>query len=427
MTAWAYIKDFFSFLSLKKRWHLFFSASYYFQNYFWLFTIGTAVQIVTGKGYLISIFFPAVLYYLAWNHGKGKVKKNIFDLLWIIFFLLSIYTWLFNEFAYKKELIIRFFFAQGAYMMAYWIGRNVKQNFLQSVIENAFKPLLITAIIGIYLYLVKPDWYMLFLLQQFSEIGNQAFQEFARLRSIFASPYVLAYFCSFVISYNWFKIFSSKKTGKGIYFYQVILITTSFFCMMRAPIACWMLSLGLAIFYNMKYFKGKRFLKKISPFVLIASLMLPLAISKMDTDDFSFFTDKIKSVSSSSQSANLLKERLMLYNIKESLWGEGAGRHAFYADDYPPNYQLPDNEYQKVIVEVGFFGLITLCSLWVLALLKGMFYFKHLYYETCLVITCIFTMSGASSLTIVNEHPFIFWLALGQISRFEIAKKGDYE
>ena len=197
--------------------------------------------------------------------------------------------------------------------------------------------------------------------------------------------------------------------------------------MMRAPIACWMLSLGLAIFYNMKFFKGKRFLKKISPFVLIASLMLPLAISKMDTDDFSFFTDKIKSVSSSTQSANLLKERLMLYNIKESLWGEGAGRHAFYADDYPPNYQLPDNEYQKVIVEVGFFGLITLCSLWVLALLKGMFYFKHLYYETCLVITCIFTMSGASSLTIVNEHPFIFWLALGQISRFEIAKKGDYE
>ena len=59
MTAWAYIKDFFSFLSLKKKWHLFFSASYYFQNYFWLFTIGTAIQIVTGKGYLISIFFPA--------------------------------------------------------------------------------------------------------------------------------------------------------------------------------------------------------------------------------------------------------------------------------------------------------------------------------------------------------------------------------
>ncbi len=394
-----------------------FNATFLFQNYFWLFTIGTVVLILTQKGYIISILFPLVIYYLAFIRKSKKIKYDAIDILWWIYLLINVQTWLFNDYAYKPQLIGRFFMAQGAYMVAYWIGRKSEYDNLKKITEKSIVPLTITCLLGIYFYLFQPAWYMNMLYRQFLDAGQQAFQEFARLRSIFASPYVLAYFCSFTMSWVWFELFGQKQISYKVYMFIGLLFCTSMLAMMRAPWGCAMLSLCIAILYTTIYGKNKKSLKRIIPFALVLVLAVSYAFAKMNSEDLAYLMDKIGTISS--KQGDLLSERINLYDIRPTLLGDGAGRHAFYVDEYPPNYQLPDGEYQKMQMEIGYVGMSCVCLMFGLGILKAIRHFKHLYFELCILLTCIITMMGASSLMVVNEHPFIFWLALGQVSKFK--------
>lgn len=394
-----------------------FNATFLFQNYFWLFTIGTVVLILTQKGYIISILFPLVIYYLAFIRKSKKIKYDAIDILWWIYLLINVQTWLFNDYAYKPQLIGRFFMAQGSYMVAYWIGRKSEYDNLKKITEKSIVPLTITCLLGIYFYLFQPAWYMNMLYRQFLDAGQQAFQEFARLRSIFASPYVLAYFCSFTMSWVWFELFGQKQISYKVYMFIGLLFCTSMLAMMRAPWGCAMLSLCIAILYTTIYGKNKKSLKRIIPFALVLVLAVSYAFAKMNSEDLAYLMDKIGTISS--KQGDLLSERINLYDIRPTLLGDGAGRHAFYVDEYPPNYQLPDGEYQKMQMEIGYVGMSCVCLMFGLGILKAIRHFKHLYFELCILLTCIITMMGASSLMVVNEHPFIFWLALGQVSKFK--------
>lgn len=408
------------FKSLKKN---FFSTI--FENYFLIYTIGTILVILTGKGYVISILIPLAIYYLAWNHGKMDAKFGLIDFFWILFFLLNVGSWFANDYPYKTQLIGRYFMAQGAYMMAYWIGRNAKKNYLRIVITKSYFPVLVTSLIGIYTYLFRPAWYMKMMLMKFEEVGHQSFQEFARLRSIFPTQYVLSYFCTFVLAFYWFYFLRKQNVGKKEYAFVLVLCATILFCMMRGPIVCVLLALFVAIAYNKRFFWSRSILKRMLPFCLVLLVGGGGVMGKMNADDYAYIIEKVTSVTH--HGSELVQKRANLYTIKESLFGEGAGRHAFYADEYPPNYQLPDNEYQKTVAEVGYVGLVFLCAMFIFGLLKSFMNFKYLYYEMCIIAMCLICMVGASCLTIVNEHPFVFWLALGQVSGFNKKKEDFYE
>ena len=97
----------------------------------------------------------------------------------------------------------------------------------------------------------------------------------------------------------------------------------------------------------------------------------------MNSEDLAYLMDKIGTISS--KQGDLLSERINLYDIKPTLLGDGAGRHAFYADEYPPNYQLPDGEYQKMQMEIGYVGMSCVCLMFGLGILKAIRHFKHLY------------------------------------------------
>lgn len=411
----------FAFLNPMKNWREILKARNLFQNYFWVFTIGTITQILTGKGYVISLLFPCVIYYLAVKTNGGSKQINVFDLLWWIFLLLNVQTWVFNSYPYKMQLIGRFFMVQGAYMVAYWVGRKSNVNNLDKIFSKAVIPLIVTCLFGLYLYLFRPSWYMSMLYAQYMDAGQQAFQEFSRLRSIFASPYVLAYFSSMTMSWMWFKLFNLKRITYMVYVFIGLLFCTSILCMMRVPWVCAMLSLGIAIVHLFFYGKNKFVLRRILPFILILFIIISYALVQMDSEDYLFLMDKIGTVSSNQ--SDLISDRVNLYKINQTWFGEGAGRHAFYADEYPPNYQLPDGEYQKMQAEIGNIGMFSLCLLFGFGLLKAIKHFKYLYFELCIIIMCLITMMGASSLMVVNEHPFIFWLALGQVSGFHQKNK----
>ena len=408
------------FKSLKRN---FFSTV--FENYFLIYTIGTILIILTGKGYVISVLIPMTIYYLAWNRGKTDAKLGLIDYLWLLFFVLSVGTWLANDYPYKTQLIGRFFMAQGAYMMAYWIGRNAKKNYLRIVITKSYFPVLVTSLIGLYTYLFRPAWYMRMMLTKFEDVGHQSFQEFARLRSIFPTQYVLAYFCTFVLIFYWFYFLKKQNVEKKEYAFILVLCATILFCMMRGPIVCALLALMVAVFHNCLYSRSRSVVRRMLPFCLVLLVGGGFVMGKMNVDDYTYIVEKVTSVTH--HGSELVQKRANLYVIKASLLGEGAGRHSFYADEYPPNYQLPDNEYQKTTAEVGYVGVACLSIMFILGLLKGVIHFKYLYCEMCIIAMCLICMVGASCLTIVNEHPFVFWLALGQISGFNAKREGLYE
>lgn len=403
------------------------SASSIFRNYFLWFTIGTIVNILIHKGYIISILVPLVIYYLALKKQKKRIYYNWLDVLWIIYFCDNIISWVDNSYAYKAQLVFRFFMGQGAYMFAYWIGRKSNENYLKEIIKKAYIPLLLTALFGIYTYIFKPGWYMSLLYVQFEDSysGTQDFREFSRLRSIFSSPYVLAYFIPMVLSYYWFKFlgghFNNNKDFRRSIFLIIVILITAMLCMMRAPFACIALSLVLAFIYNIRYGKMSKLIYKMLVIIILGGSGLAFALTKMSADDYEYLSDKFTSVSKGGD--RLLVERATLYKIDETLLGDGAGRHAPYVDNYPPNFQLPDGEYQKELAELGYVGLVLLCLLFYCGFIKGIINFRNTYLELCIISMCLICMFGASCLTVVNEHPLMFWLALGQISNSKIRSK----
>ena len=396
-----------------------------FEYYFLIYTIGTILILISGKGYVISILLPVSFFVLAWNHGKVNSKFCLIDFFWLGFFFLSVGTWFANDYPFKMQLIGRYFMAQGAYMMTYWVGRNAKKNYLRIIITKSYFPVLVTSLIGLYTYLFRPAWYMKMMLAKFEDVGHQSFQEFARLRSIFPTQYVLSYFCTFILMYYWFVLLRKKVVNKKDYVFILILCATVLCCMMRGPIVCALLALGIAVVYSKIFFLSRSILKQMLPFCLALLVGGGFVVGKMNVEDYSYIAEKVTSVTH--HGSELVQKRANLYVVKGSMLGNGAGRHAFYADEYPPNYQLPDNEYQKTIAEVGYVGLVLLCAMFGLGLIKSVLNFKYLYYEMCVIVMCLICMVGASCLSIVNEHSFIFWLALGQISGFSVKKESLYE
>ena len=152
------IKSFFSFLkpSNIKGW---FDVENVFVNYFWFFTLNGVIQILFPNLNLYNIGFPIVIYMLVW--GKFKCKNiNIIDLLWIFNIIWILCTWIINDYPHKGYLILKSLTQEIAWMMTYWIARNSTNDYLQKIIANASKPLVITCIIGIYCFFMEPSWYI---------------------------------------------------------------------------------------------------------------------------------------------------------------------------------------------------------------------------------------------------------------------------
>ena len=142
--------------------------------------------------WLLTFSMPIMLFFLAW---KSKCsKKNLFDILMILIFISVALSWFVNSYPYKSIMIFRYLITQGAFMAAYYIGRNMDMNVTYKVFHNALLPGLICAVLGLILYVYQPAWYL-------ANIDNPTTLESFRLRSVFSSPYVLSYMSFFLLSY----------------------------------------------------------------------------------------------------------------------------------------------------------------------------------------------------------------------------------
>lgn len=399
----------------------------FFEHYFIISCIGSIILILFNNGYIESIIFPIIIYITAFYKKKKINLSNFYDFLILLLFFWMVCTWFINSYEYKWILILRCFMGQIAYMSAYYIGRNYSKSVVNNLFNNTLIPLAICCIIGIFWYFSPPNWYLNNTYKSVESLGGlndlSIVLELSRLRSIFGSPYNIAYMCALCITFIFTKIYKEDDNSKKNYILIIIYLSAMLFCMMRAPIACSLIFFFISLIYFFKY-KGNitTFIRLIVLLVIII-FIASIILYKLDPTIFEFINTKFLSVAEGPN--DLISDRLNLYesrNYSYSLIGDGAGRHAFYVYDITPGKSIMDGEYTKIIVEQGYIGLSLYIILLTTLLIKCMYYFKYLLFELCIIIFYCITMLGANPLTTPDKYCFIFWLVAGYISSFKKQK-----
>ena len=387
-------------------------------NYFLLVIISTLVGLIIGKQYILSIFFPILLYTLAYKHGFGK--KNLFDLIFLLIISSILFSWMINFYPNKNALIFRFIMAEGAYMAAYFIGKHIGEASISSIFRKSIIPLSVCCILGIYFFFRPPGWYLAQLYNSDSFTGTTLSLEALRLRSIFSSPYVISYMCGLTSIYVFFRIFKSKEMQVKNYIACGLFFITMCLCMMRAPLGCVILSFFIALcYYSIKNGSIKTVMMYFS-FIMVIIGILALALQNVDTDMLFFMFEKFDTVVNDGD--DFLDMRLNLWDYKYDILGDGAGRHSLVADDYNEYTSIRDSEYIKILVEQGYIGMYLYIVFIAFCLIKCIRYFEFLSFEFCIILFFTVCMIGANPLSTLDKHCFIFWMTAGRIAAFKYNK-----
>lgn len=393
-----------------------FKYSYWlYEHYFWIVCLSSLLLIIGGaKQYLISVLLPVAFFVLAYTSRK-KHTVNIFDLFIVLILISDVISWSINSYRFKSVLIFRHIMGPVSYMMVYYVGRNLSVEKSYKVFQKSLLPALITSVIGIYCFFFPPAWYF-----AITEDGALSSLEALRLHSIFSSPYQLAYLDCFLLGYIFFRIFQYNESFKKYKYHIVVFVITLAFCMMRAPMV------GAALYFIFALLlscivKGnfKKLLYAVIGVIALVGIMSAV-LKHTNAQYVDFLMEKFEIVSD--KNSTFVEDRYKLMEADESFFGDGAGRHNIWADDYVVGTSMRDGEYQKLMQEVGYFGQYTYVILIVLVILKSLKNYKYLLFEMSTMIFLLIAMIGAAPLSTVDKSCFIFWLVMGRVASFKKPK-----
>lgn len=393
-----------------------------YNNYYWILTISAVLGIVTNHLWLNTIIFPFIIFY---KISSTRLKKSLYvnDILFVALGFIILLSWLLNSFTNKSSIILMFVLSNGAFMSTYFIGRNMKRMDAYYIFECSLLPIAVVNILGVILFFWQPEWYVQITL------SNPFFEglEAERMRSVFSSPYVCSYASFFAISY----ILLARKDieRKGRFFYStavvriclVSCILALVLCMQRAPIGGAILAIG--IYFVVSSLKTRNIFKLIVYFfiiVLLGALIYYVLSKYMASDSIDYFFEKFEILFDSED--NFFKERKDLFVIDDSLLGDGAGRHSHYAM-MQGEVGITDNEYGKLMQEVGIIGQFLQIAIIVLAMLKSLLNWRLLSFELCVLLFLLVAMNGADPLSLYELHPLFFWIVIGSVVSFRKKKK----
>lgn len=381
-------------------------------NYFWICALSSVLLILFGaKQYLISILLPLSYFALAYSSYR-KQRTIIFDVFIICILLSDIISWLLNDYRCQGVLILRHIIGPISYMMVYYVGRNISVDKCYKIFSASLFPALIVSLVGIYCFFFPPSWY-------FSILADGSFSslETLRLHSIFSSPYQLAYWDSLLLGFILFRIFQYNQSFSKYKYYIIVFVITITFCMMRTPMVGVIIFLLFSLTYScVVKRKWYRLIYTILGVVIIG-IMLFLVIKQTAEEYVEFLFDKITVVTD--EQSTFVEDRYNLYVADESFFGDGAGRHNIWADDYDIETSIRDGEYQKLLQEVGYVGLYIHILLIVCVMLKCMFHYKYLLFELSVMIFLLISMIGANPLSTLDKHCIIYWLIMGRVASFD--------
>lgn len=303
-------------------------------------------------------------------------------------------------------------------MSFYFISKTVPCK-IEDFIGKMTVPMTIVCIIGIYLYITNPGWYsaakyaQLFTSYGYTEgnVPDYMLREQFRLSSIWVTPYVIGYANGTFILYLLFQLLSGDMT-KGRRKITIVLFLMSFVVLILAGFKSLLLAFVLSVFVPILFLKdSKRKAKLLFGMTLV--LLAAVVVISLDADYSEFFVKRFQDAASNEGLSGRLEHTGGGIEL-DTMFGAGFGHYGMAAVNVN-QWFIQDSEYQKVLAELGYMGLAIFVLMLLVSLLSA--FNRKCMFELCIIITYIISFIGSSSISAETTFPFLFWFALGSISR----------
>lgn len=301
----------------------------------------------------------------------------------------------------------------------YFIFKTTDINF-EHYIKKMFVPMTIVMVIGIILYVYNPPWYSALKYAQLFEsygytenhVPDKILREAFRLSSIWNTPYVIGYANSFFIIYLLKQLLTGNLYGRDKKIH-ILLFLLSFLVLILAGFKSLLLSFVLSVFIFLMFMRDHKKQLKLLIGSFIFLLLTVFIIACVDAEYYDFFIERFLSTISKEGMSERLNHTGGGIQLN-SVFGAGLGKYGMAAKDFN-GWFIQDSQYQKVLAELGIVGFtIFICVL--LSAVISAWSTKSLL-PMCVVITYMVSFIGSSSISAETTFPFIFWSALGVISK----------
>lgn len=301
----------------------------------------------------------------------------------------------------------------------YYIAKTTDVD-IEDYITKMTLPMTIVMVIGVVLYIENPPWYSALKYAQLldsygyteSTVPDRMLRETFRISSIWNTPYVIGYANGFFILYLLKRLMTEEltKTQKRI---TLLIFILSFLVLILAGFKSLLLAFVVSIFLFIAFVGNK---KKKAKLILGVAVILVVTVTIFvifDSEYFDFYVNRFQKIMSEDGLANRLEHTGGGIELN-TFFGAGYGRYGMAAKNYN-GWFIQDSQYQKVLAELGFVGF----TLFIVMLLAGLVSAlnKKCIIELCILITYVISFIGSSSISAETTFPFIFWYAVGRISK----------
>ena len=390
---------------------------YFIEFYFGLWRLSSIVKLVI---ILLTLFYAGRIIRTARNN-TDFFKLYSFYFLYCIF---SCIWYVVNDvpFAcYLNEL-----FNSLAAMIFVYVGMADKRG-NGKFYENFANYCTIAMIVGIFLYVTTPGWYVarnLEIIENTAHITTQYSEDtmlsMMRFSGYFKDVYEADMYAMVGLSIALFLFFLREKKTNEMLIYLMIIVNfaAAILSQQRVAMASAAFTVLFYLFYGFVRKKSKQSVKIILRTVIIAAGLLTLVMVFM-SDRYEQIQVLLQDRKEHMDVSEALGERS---NQHETVWknwtmpilGKGAGSGGSVAG----SYRLPhvnDGGYLQILYEYGIVGFGIFAFLMLTTLLRGARKMKYYLTELVIISFVLAAMLGSNTLTLGYMVIIPFWYSVGRI------------
>ena len=377
--------------------------------YYLLFILVGLTQMLRISGGWTIISYLSFLLALT---ALRNVKFQLCDFLVFFFIGYSLLTYpLFGD--YPSEMFVASIRDQIFPISFYFFARNNKTR-NSDILQNAIYPLMVAYVIGFFLFLTSPGWYIDYKLQGDYNRTVSNYFNVTRMSSFWSSSYFVGYSAAFVIIYIINKWFFNKQKIKFFGIILFISFLSLFFAQQRISMGFVGMYLVFIMFLAIK--RGRismgTFLVFVFSALAVVGLIAIVVTKYMDKDYAVYILERFTDTED-----GIVEDRVNLftkYVESISFFGEGFGKYSHNAlfHDLPC---ISDCEYIRTPNEIGIFGMVFFLLIVISSLVNGYKRGRKYSFESFLVLFYLLAMVGATPLEVSQQQPFMLWYCLGKL------------
>lgn len=394
----------------------------------YLFPLFTAIFLLQALG-ISNVYTPWVftIYYVFYGYicFKKIPSNHPIKILLLIWFLYIVLSGLLANVStkYMNEEFKRFM----APVLFCYVGMYISNNkFYKTFVYSIF----FSVVVGFLLLIVRPAWYINFLVDCFNnswfsrsaENASSIISAAFRFQSFYSDSYAISYFVSFSLCivmcdiYRVNRIIKKRKILYSMFISFVIAVILSGF---RVAIVYMILLFIWMLFYGIvtRNSNAKLFIRTFFIIFLFFSIVLIFFsnnsyVSMMKESLLDRFADF--SYETAMEGSRNTQQEIVLDSWNNIIFGDGSGSKGAQAriDGLPA---ITDGGYIKMLVENGIVGVCLFALLMFKTIQRGLKNLRYFMMELMIISYVLISMLGANSLAMHWCFILPFWYSVGCI------------